>query len=69
MAEKVQLQIEIGPDGKVRIKTLGFKGASCLAETEGLEKVLGKVVTREKTQEAYETDTSRTITKGGNKRR
>jgi hypothetical protein len=53
MAEKVQLEIAIDPDGNVRIETTGLKGESCLAETESLEKALGEVRARAKTSEFY----------------
>ena len=54
MAEKLQLEIEISPEGEVRIHTHGLKGSSCVEETEALEKALGKVLQREKTGEFYE---------------
>lgn len=53
MAAKVQLEIEIAPDGTVRIETKGLAGQKCLAETESLEKALGSVKSREKTSEFY----------------
>ena len=53
MSQKIQLEIEIDPDGNVRIKTHGLKGADCLAETESLEKVVGQVGERTKTAEYY----------------
>jgi hypothetical protein len=46
VAEKVQIEITIAPDGTVHLKTNGLKGQSCLAETEALEKALSKVVWR-----------------------
>ena len=55
MATKVQLAIEIDPDGNVRIETKGLRGESCLHETESLEKALGAVRAREKTSEYYGT--------------
>ena len=54
MAEKLELEIEITPDGEVRIKTHGLKGSDCLAETKGLEKALGTVLDQKKTSEFYE---------------
>ena len=54
MAEKVELEVTIGPDGEVRIKTHGLKGEHCLAETKDVEAALGKVRKREKTREAFE---------------
>jgi hypothetical protein len=53
MSQKIQLEIEIDPDGNVRIKTHGLKGADCLMETESLEKALGQVGERSKTSEYY----------------
>jgi hypothetical protein len=53
MAEKIQLDIEITPDGEVRIKTSGLHGNSCLEETESLEKLLGKVKERKKTSDFF----------------
>jgi hypothetical protein len=57
MADKLQLDIEITPEGEVRIKTHGLKGNDCLEETEGLEKALGKVASREKTSEFFQQST------------
>ena len=54
MAEKIELEVSIGPDGTVRIKTHGLKGETCITETKDLEAALGKVKAREKTREAYE---------------
>lgn len=54
MAEKIELEIEITPEGEVRIHTHGLKGAACVAETESLEKALGKVGERTRTAEHYE---------------
>jgi hypothetical protein len=63
MSQKIQLEIEIDPDGNVRIETHGLKGTDCLAETESLEKALGQVGERTKTSEYYaQTATSRSRT-------
>jgi hypothetical protein len=53
MSQKIQLEIEIDPDGNVRIETHGLKGEDCLEETESLEKQLGTVAERSKTSEYY----------------
>ena len=53
MAEKVEIHVSISPEGLVTIETHGLKGATCLTETEALEKSVGKVVRREKTKDAY----------------
>lgn len=54
MAEKLEIEVVIGADGNVSFETRGLKGQSCLSETSGLEKALGKVVRREKTREYYQ---------------
>lgn len=56
MADKTQLDVTIGADGVVRIKTHGLKGQACLAETKDLETAVGRVQNREKTAEFYQTD-------------
>jgi hypothetical protein len=53
MADKIQLEIAIDPDGNVRFETKGLKGESCLAETESLERALGEVASRAKTSDYY----------------
>ena len=54
MPDKVELEVTIGPDGRLSIKTHGLKGETCLSETKDLEAALGKVKAREKTREAFE---------------
>ncbi len=54
MAEKLQIEITIDPDGTVHLETKGLKGQSCLEETRALEKAIGKVTRREKTSEFYQ---------------
>ena len=56
MADKTQLDVTIGADGVVRIKTHGLKGQACLAETKELENAVGRVQNREKTAEFYQAD-------------
>jgi hypothetical protein len=53
VADKTELEITIGPDGVVRIKTHGLKGQACIVETKDLEEALGTVKSREKTREFY----------------
>jgi hypothetical protein len=57
VAEKVELEVTIGADGIVRIKTHGLKGQACLVETKGLEEAVGSVRSREKTREFYQQET------------
>jgi len=54
MAERVEIELVFTPDGEVRLETRGLKGQSCLAETESLEKALGRVKSRVKTSEFYQ---------------
>jgi hypothetical protein len=53
MAEKSEITVTIGPDGAVRLETRGLVGESCLEETKGLERALGRVTGRTKTSEYY----------------
>ena len=54
MAEKVEMEVRIRPDGTVELVTHGLKGETCLEETKSLESAIGKVKRREKTREYYE---------------
>jgi hypothetical protein len=65
MADKIQLEIEIDPDGNVRIETHGLKGEGCLEETESLERVLGTVAERHKTADYYVRSAVRAGTRAG----
>jgi Protein of unknown function (DUF2997) len=57
VAEKVELELTIGQDGVVRIKTHGLRGQACMVETKGLEEAVGSVKSREKTSEFYQQET------------
>jgi Protein of unknown function (DUF2997) len=57
VAEKVELEVTIGQDGVVRIKTHGLRGQACMVETKGLEEAVGSVKSREKTSEFYQQET------------
>lgn len=50
---KIDLDIQIGPDGKVTFHVRGVPGKKCLDITEDLEKDLGEVLNREYTSEYY----------------
>lgn len=55
MANRQEIEIVIGKDGKVTFQIKGVKGPQCLAETKFLEDALGGgVLEREKTGEFYE---------------
>lgn len=49
-----ELEIEISPSGKVTARTIGIKGARCLDVAEFLAKIVGRVESRELTNEYYE---------------
>jgi hypothetical protein len=66
MAEKAEIEVVIGADGRVKIKTHGLRGEACMEETKALEQAVGKVERREKTREYYEQASS---TKTGVKNR
>jgi hypothetical protein len=54
MAERVEIELVFTPEGEVRLETHGLKGQSCLAETEALERALGRVKQRTRTPEFYQ---------------
>jgi hypothetical protein len=61
MAEKAEIEVLIGADGTVRIKTHGLRGEACIEETKTLEQAVGRVERREKTREYYgQSTTTRT---------
>ena len=53
MADR-ELQIEISPEGKVTVRTLGIKGPACMEYADLFARVLGREEEREKTGEYYE---------------
>lgn len=63
VADKLEIEVLISPEGKVSLKTKGFKGPTCFEETASLERVLGKVTQREKSSEYYQQATSSTKVK------
>jgi hypothetical protein len=59
MADKAEIEVIIGPNGEVRIETRGLHGQACVTETKDLLPALGnKVLTREKTREYYQQETT-----------
>jgi len=50
---KIDLDIQISPDGKVTFHVQGLPGKKCLEVTKELEKELGDVLNREYTSEYY----------------
>lgn len=53
MADR-ELLIEISPEGKVTVRTMGIKGPACMEYADLFARVLGRVEEREKTGEYYE---------------
>ena len=49
-----ELQIEITPDGEVKLTVKGAPGGECLELTKKLEEELGIIVEREMTSEYYQ---------------
>ena len=59
--EPHDLEIEIGKDGKVRVRTGGAKGNSCLEYVKLLQRIVGTLQSQELTAEYYEPDSEVTI--------
>jgi hypothetical protein len=52
-----EFEIEISPDGKVTVRTIGFKGESCMDYADLFVQILGgKEESREKTAEYFESE-------------
>ena len=49
-----EIIIDVSDDGEVQIETKGFKGKSCLMESEFLKDVLGKETSRQLTPAYYQ---------------
>lgn len=49
-----ELEIEIGPSGKVTARTIGIKGPRCLDLADFLVRIIGREESRELTREYYE---------------
>jgi hypothetical protein len=54
VADRLEIEITIAPDGDVRLETHGLKGEACLEETKALEGRLGRVKSRTRTGEYYQ---------------
>jgi hypothetical protein len=57
MAVKIEIEIEVLPDGTVRLHTHGIKGAKCDEELKPIERALGDVSGSKRTSEYYEQST------------
>ena len=51
---KEELEIEIGPSGKVTARTIGIKGPRCLDLADLLARIVGREESRKLTREYYE---------------
>jgi len=51
-----EIEIEIGPSGKVTARTIGFKGKKCLDIAKILAEIVGREDSRKLTSEYYETE-------------
>jgi hypothetical protein len=56
--EAHDLEIIIGKDGKVQVRTSGAKGKSCLEYIKLVEKIVGRTESKEMTPEFYEPDSN-----------
>jgi hypothetical protein len=52
--DRDELEIEISPDGKVTVRTVGIKGPRCVDVAEAIAKIVGREETRRLTEEYYE---------------
>jgi len=53
--EKHELEIEILPNGKVRVETFGVKGPQCMEYAEMMQKIVGSLQDKKLKTEFYET--------------
>jgi hypothetical protein len=51
-----ELEIEIGANGKVTVRTIGIKGTRCLDIAEAVARIVGREESRQLTDEYYEND-------------
>jgi hypothetical protein len=67
VADRLEIEFTISPQGEVTLETHGLKGEACLEETKGLELRLGDVRRRTRTGEYWQqaARTSGTVKRGG----
>jgi hypothetical protein len=51
-----EIILDISDEGEIKIETRGFTGKSCIRESEFLEKVLGKEISRSLTPAYWQED-------------
>ena len=49
-----EMEIEISPDGKVKVRTIGIKGTRCLEVAQIVARAVGQEESRQLTSEYYE---------------
>ncbi len=52
--DREELEIEIGPDGKVSVRTVGIKGPRCVDVAEAIAKIVGREESRRLYDEYHE---------------
>jgi hypothetical protein len=50
-----EIEIEIGADGKVVVRTAGIKGPRCVDVAEAIARIIGREESRQLTDEYFET--------------
>jgi hypothetical protein len=51
-----ELEIDIGADGTVTVRTIGIKGTRCLDIAEAVARIVGREESRQLTDEYYENE-------------
>ena len=51
-----EIIVDITSDGEIKVETRGFKGKSCLAESQFIKDLLGKEVSQQLTPAFYHKD-------------
>lgn len=54
MASKVEIEIEIGPTGEVKLEVKGAKGHGCLDLSKLFEEAVGEVTEQKRTAEYFQ---------------
>lgn len=54
--DQPEFQIEIRPDGQVKVLIKGVSGQQCMSYADLLSEIIGRETSRERTSEYYEQD-------------
>ena len=68
MATREELEIEIAPNGEVKIQVKGLKGKKCLKYMDVFKEVVGEVSAVIRTREFYEPEPKTKIDVSGERR-